>query len=142
VTIFFAILLTVLTFAYITYPLFKQKLRPVSSDEDEKLRELHSRRDTTLSMLKELEFDFKAGILTEEDYGDLEARYKKKGVSILRSIDELAKSTNVEEEIEKQIMELRQQEGQFCPQCGAKYQEGDSFCSRCGTSLRRGEHAD
>jgi cytochrome c-type biogenesis protein CcmI len=142
VTIFIAILLTVLTFAFIAYPLLKQRVRSVDSVEDEKSQELHTKRDTTYSMLKELEFDLQSGILTEEDYQDLEARYKRKAISILRDIDDVGKDTEVEEEIEKQVLELRQSKGQFCPQCGARRQEGDRFCSHCGASLRQGEHVD
>ena len=89
-------------------------------------------------MLKELEFDFQSGILTEEDYRDLEARYKRKAISILRDVDNLEKGTEVEAEIEKQVRELRQSKGRFCSQCGTRCQEGDRFCSRCGTSLSQG----
>ncbi len=136
-TVFIAILLTVLTFVFIAYPLFKQRLWSVDSSENEELQELHSKRDTTYSMLKELEFDFQSGILTEEDYRDLEARYKRKAISILRDVDNLEKGTGVEDEIEKQVLELRQ--GRFCPQCGARRQEDDRFCANCGANLGREE---
>ncbi len=157
-TIFVALILTVLAFAFIAYPLLKQRLRSVDSVENEKLLELHSRRDTTYSMLKELEFDFQSGILTEEDYHDLEIRYKRKAISILRDTDNLEKGTDVEEEIEKQvrklrrgksstideevekeILELRRGKGLFCPQCGARYEESDLFCSQCGANLSKEE---
>ena len=141
-TVLVAVILAVLTFVFIAYPLFKQRLRSADLVEDEKLQELHSKRDTTYSMLKELEFDFQSGILTEEDYRDLEAKYKGKAISILKDIDDLQKSTEVEEEIERQILELRQGKGQFCPQCGVGCREGDRFCSHCGTSLSQGEHID
>ncbi len=137
-TILVALVLTVLTFAFVAYPLFKQRSRSVDSVEDEKLQELHSKRDTTYSMLKELEFDFQSDILTEEDYRDLEARYKGKAITILRDIDDVGKGTDVEEEIEKQVLELRQGKGRFCSQCGASCQEGDRFCSHCGASLGQG----
>ncbi|MFQ6122003.1 MAG: zinc ribbon domain-containing protein [Dehalococcoidales bacterium] len=138
-TVFIAILLTILTFAFIAYPFFKQKWRLVDSAGGEKLRELHSRRDVTYSMLKELEFDLQSGILTEEDYQDLEARYKRKAISILREMDKSEKGSDVDEEIEKQVLELRRSKGRFCPQCGNKYQENDRFCSRCGINLSKGE---
>ncbi len=160
-TIFIALVLTVLTFAFITYPLFKRRSRSVDSVEDEKLLELHSKRDTTYSMLKELEFDFQSGILTGEDYRDLEAKYKRKAVSLLKDIDGLEKDTGVEEQIEKQVLELRKKEDtieeeaereimelrqqgkrSFCNQCGAKYREDDRFCSSCGASLSQGGKVD
>lgn len=140
--VFVALVLAVLTFAFIVYPLLKQKSPSVDSVEDEKLQELRSNRDTTYSMLKELEFDFQSGILTGEDYRDLEARYKRKAISLLRDISDLEKGSGVEEEIERQVLELRRSKGRFCPQCGAGCQEDDRFCSRCGTSLSRGEGVD
>jgi len=141
-TVFVALILVVLIFAFVVYPLFKRRLPSANSVGDEKLQELYSERDTTYSMLKELEFDFQSGILTDEDYHDLETRYKRKAISILRGVDDLEKGTKVEEEIEKQVRELRQSKGQLCPQCGARYQESDRFCSRCGASLSQEEHVD
>ena len=141
-TVFVALILVVLTFAFVVYPLFKRRLPSANSVGDEKLQELHSKRDTTYSMLKELEFDFQSGTLTEEDYRDLEARYKRKAISILRDIEGLEKGISVAEEIEKQVQELRRSKGWFCPQCGARCQEGDRFCSRCGASLSQGERGD
>ncbi len=138
-TLIIGIVLAVLTFSFITYPFFKQRLRSVHSVEVENLREFYSKRDTTYSMLKELEFDFQSGVLTKEDYRDLEARYKRKAISILKDIDDLEKGTEVEEIIEKQVLKLRRGKGQLCPQCGAKYQEDACFCSRCGASLSQGE---
>ena len=137
-----ALVLTMLTFAFIVYPLFKQRSPSVDLVKDEKLQELHSKRDTTYSMLKELEFDYQSGILTEEDYRDLESKYKRKAVSTLRGIDDLAEGTNVEEKIQRQDRELRQSQGRFCPQCGVRYQEGDRFCSSCGVNLSQGGQVD
>ncbi len=135
-TVFFAILLTILAFAFIIYPFFRQRPHSVDSTEGDELQELHARRDTTYSMLKELEFDFQSGILSEEDYRDLQARYKGKAVSILKDMDGLKESPqNIEDEIESHVLKLRQVKKQFCPQCGARYQAGDRFCSQCGAKL-------
>ncbi len=142
-TIFVALVLAVLTFAFIIYPLFKQRSPSADSVvDDEELPELHSKRDTTYSMLKELEFDFQSGILAEGDYRHLEARYKRKAISILRDIDDLKEGTSAEEEIERQVLEIRQSKGQFCPQCGAGYRESDHFCSSCGASLNKEGRVD
>ena len=95
-TVFIAILLTLLTFAFVSYPLFRKRLRSADEVEDGKLRELHVKKNNIYSMLKEMEFDFQSGIITEEDYRDLEARYKRKAISILRDIDELGKNIDTE----------------------------------------------
>ncbi|MEE8413022.1 MAG: zinc-ribbon domain-containing protein [Dehalococcoidales bacterium] len=152
-TIFIALLLTVLTFSFIAYPLFRRRLVSAVSPDDEKYRELSSKRGTTYSMLKELEFDYQSGILTEEDYKDLEVRYKKKAIAILKDADGLEKGTEVGEEIEKQVQALRRgkssqsktdrqpggaSERTFCTQCGSRAQENDKFCASCGAGLSAG----
>ncbi len=90
-TILFAVALTVLTFIWVTYPFFRHKTQLSPAGENKKLEELRSERDTTYSMLKELEFDYQSGIMTEEDYKELEARYKRKAISTLRDIDNAGK---------------------------------------------------
>jgi rubrerythrin len=157
-TVFIALLLTAAVFAFIVYPFFKQKSGMEDTYRDTELEELHSRRDTTYSMLKELEFDYQSGILTEEDYRDLEKRYKRKGISLLKDIDQLGEGPGLDDEIEKQIGKLRRPESKaagpddkiekqignlrqpasaahFCPQCGEKHQTNDRFCAHCGTRL-------
>ncbi len=141
-TVLVALVLTVLTFVFIAYPLLRQRLRTVDSVEDEKLQELYSKRDTAYSMLKELEFDLQSGILTEEDYRDLETRYKRKAVSVLRDIDNLKQDVSAEDKIEKQVLALRQEKGRFCPQCGARSKDGDRFCSSCGANLSQEGQVD
>ncbi len=153
-TVFIALVLTVLAFALVTYPLFKRRSPSGDAVEQEKLQELSSKRDTTYSMLKELEFDLRSGLLTEEDYQDLEARYKRKAISILRDIDDVEDDTTVEEEIEKQVLELRRGKARPRPRVAAESrketaieaevekevlklrQQKGRFCPQCGARCR------
>ncbi len=149
-TTLLAILMVTAVFAYVAYPLFKKdagasRARAVS----ERTSELSSKRDTAYSMIKELEFDYQSGILSREDYIDLEGRYKKKAVAILREIDgakpqgakppggKPAKENTVEDEIEKQVKQLRRVKGRFCTRCGARAEAADRFCASCGAPLGR-----
>ena len=138
-TIFVTLVLTVLAFAFVVYPFFRRRSSSVDAIDDEQLRELYSKRDTTYSFLKEVEFDLQSGMLTDEEHRDLEATYQRKAISILRDIDNLGKDPEMDDEIEKQVLELRQNKGQFCSQCGARRQEGDHFCSKCGANLTKEE---
>ena len=148
-----AIILTILTFAFVFYPFFRRKVRVTGTAGTDKLEELRSERDVTYSMLKELEFDYQSGILTEEDYKELEARYKRKAISTLRDIDMAARGGAEEEldEIEKQVQQLRKSRSgktpgqtkaaakQFCTQCGTEVNQEDKFCSNCGVKLGGGK---
>ena len=107
-SVFIALILTIAVFAFIAYPLFRQKPASAEPTGDDKFRELHSRRDTTYSMLKELEFDYQSGILSEEDYKDLEGRYKRKAISILKDTDSLENGGDAHsDEIESEVQKLR-----------------------------------
>ncbi len=90
-------------------------------------------------MLKELEFDYKSGTLSQEDYSDLEARYKTKAISILKKLDGLQEDSSPEDEIEKQVQRLRRKRGRFCPQCGVKQPTSARFCADCGARLESKE---
>ncbi len=104
-----AILLTGATIAFILLPLFRHNFVSAETADDEKITEDRGR----------------------------ERRSQQKDVSTLKDADKPARSSHVDEEIEKKVAELRQGKGRFCARCGAKYQAGSLFCSKCGASLKR-----
>lgn len=57
--------------------------------ESSELEDLYIQREGTYSTLKELEFDYEAGKLMDEDYRELRARYSAEAVRLLQRIDEL-----------------------------------------------------
>ena len=134
-----AVLLVVATFAAVAYPFLRHQGVSASLGASQNFKELHFKRDHSYAMLKELEFDFQSGTLSEEDYKGLEARYKSKAISILKEIDGLQEEKppqdEIEDNIEKQVRHLRQSKGSFCPQCGAKRPLEARFCTECGTRL-------
>ena len=141
--IFFAILLTVVAFAFLAYPLLRGPRRAVTAVTDADAGDEHvdglvTRRDTTYSMLKELEFDYHSGLLTEEDYHDLEGRYRGKAISILKNLDQAGPAgDDAGDAIERQVAELRREKQRFCSQCGVAARPADRFCANCGVSLQR-----
>ncbi len=155
--IFIALILTVATFVFIAYPLIKQATLSKQVVNDDKQHELYSRRDTTYSMLKELEFDFQSGILTEDDYDDLSKRYKNQAISILKNLDDAGKETSIEDEIEKQVLRMRRGGGKLRPDTInnsgkntmteeklekqiQKLRQGTvQFCSQCGAKHQPGD---
>ena len=49
------------------------------------------------------------------------------------------RSSDIESEIERQVLELRKGEGFRCPQCGVPLKKDDLFCFQCGVHLRKKE---
>ena len=128
-----AFLLLLAVAAYVTYPLLRP---PQKREKEEAERELLSRKETLLSAIKELQFDYELGNLSPKEHRELEEKYEARALSVLRELDHPSPSR--EGEVEREIAALRRaaKERRFCSRCGDKADPGDSFCSRCGASLQ------
>jgi hypothetical protein len=89
VVVFVALLMTAAVFLLVGYPL----LRPgrgkgdlVSTDHSE-LEDLLARRDEAYAAIKELEFEFRLGNLSQRDYEELSACYRQQAEDILRELE-------------------------------------------------------
>jgi len=130
-TIFAAMILAAVGFIAVAYPFLERRQESVTVGRDESSKELLFKRDTAYSMLKELEFDYRAGNLSDEDYRELEERYKARAVSILKKIDDLGNEPPPQDTIEAEVIKLRKGSG-FCTQCGSQRSSGACFCPDCG----------
>ena len=74
------------------------------------------RKEEALAALRELEFEYQTGKVSEEDYAALRTRYAREA---LAARDELGETT----------------ERGMCPACGTETKEGAGFCSSCGGAL-------
>lgn len=133
----------------------------------ERLRELHSRKDSLLSAINDIEFDHGLGKLSTSDYKNLSRKYRAEAAEVLKEIDEAAGGSREtasaddleneirsrrkklvlndyeDEEIEKEILRARESgwsspDAQVCPECGSACGPEDLFCARCGASLKGG----
>lgn len=154
-----ALALGAISLTFVLYPLFRARstAEPLTEEADEKLRELSSKRDWAYAAIKELEFEHEIGSLSDDDFQDLDQRYKTKAVTILKELDgaegkkapddgleaEIMQRRGVrlraplDEALEAEIQERRaaQRSGPFCTQCGARSQPGDRFCAACGANI-------
>ena len=77
---------------YVAWPLLLGRTRAESFFGEEPsepvLQRLLFQRDTVYAAMKELEFDLAMGNLSQEDYQQLQDRYKRKAVAILKRIDD------------------------------------------------------
>jgi hypothetical protein len=93
--------------AYIARPLWRRDVgaEAIVGSEGETIGELLSRRDVAYRALKEIEFDFRAGKLLEEDYQALLARYRAEAVAILQQLDKA--TAELDARIEREVAALR-----------------------------------
>ncbi len=154
---FIVILLSVGVMGYVLYPLiFKREEKPSwtnsSSTVSYSLRELQRKKENIYLAIKELDFDYKMGKLSEGDYQQLRQQLKADATLILQQIDELEKNQygeSLEDQIEKEILAFRKKKkarSQIpasevtlevkCPNCHRLLAAQDKFCSECGTRVQ------
>lgn len=74
------------------------------------------RKEAAIAALRELEFEFQTGKVSEDDYATLRSRYAREA---LAARDELGETID----------------SRSCPGCGTAIREGAKFCSTCGGAL-------
>lgn len=74
------------------------------------------RKDGAIAALRELEFEYQTGKVSDEDYALLRSRYARDAVA---ARDELGETVD----------------SNACPGCGATAKQGAKFCASCGGKL-------
>lgn len=137
--------------AYAMFPLLG-KQRAVSVRQSEaahQRRELLARKDAVYAAIKDLDFEFKAGKLSERDYQALKEDYRLRALNLLKMSRQLRERAEVDDPAACAACGHRNQPGgRFCGSCGAVLdQEGscpgcgtptspnDQYCSVCGATL-------
>jgi hypothetical protein len=121
----------------------------LTSESDERFKQLTSEKEGAYATIKELEFDLEMGKLSTEDYETLKGQYMLEALDCMKEIDALQSNQSrkesltekdIEDEIEQEVSQLRNNrskktDGVFCTHCGTKASSEDRFCSKCGTRI-------
>ena len=109
---------------------------------DDELTETEARKRVALLALRDVEYDFLAGKLDENDYRSLKGELTAEALAALEA-DEKAREQvgsmgpeDVEAEIAAIRMGLQGSDGPACSDCGYVNEPGSRFCSACGHALQ------
>lgn len=92
-------------------------------------------RLAVLSALRDLDFDFQVGKVSEEDYASLRARLVVEAAQYLPSRCCAQDDKNDEIEALIQARKASKAKAPVCAQCGETLETGIRFCPRCGTAV-------
>ncbi len=107
IALLIALVLSVGALAFVVWPLLKRGPAPVLV-EDDRLTELLGRKDAVLKAIKDLEFDYQVGKLSEEDYQVYDQRLRRQAVALLQQIEQVApQSADVDAALEAEIAQRR-----------------------------------
>ena len=107
--------------------------------EDE-LTDTEARKRVTLLALRDVEYDFLAGKLDEEDYLSLKADFTAEALAALEADATASKPHFLDDDVEAEITKIRAalRSGLMCRSCGFGNEDGSHFCSECGQELKIG----
>ena len=102
---------------------------------------LSVQKETLYSAIRDLDFDFQTGKVDHEDYAALRHRLEAEAIQILRQIDRVDPLAELDGELERQILALRQASPPYpslsiptvsCIACRVRLHGNENFCPACG----------
>ncbi len=126
---------------FILQPVVKGLHASLVRAEDE-LTDTEARKKVALLALRDVEYDYLAGKLDENDYRSLKSELTVEALAALEA-DEAARAAladgqaSGDVDLEAEIARVRSKlkAGPLCPSCGYANEEGSRFCSACGSPL-------
>jgi hypothetical protein len=107
--------------------------------ENPELKHLEERRATLFENLKDLQFEYLQGKLSDEDYQALKQNFQNDLAVVMASIDMQKKSSgssaSASRGSEKPSPAERQTAAIRCASCDAENSAGQRFCGSCGAQL-------
>src|SRR5680860_750028 len=117
---------------YVGYPLLRERWVEEETEMPEEMSDLYHRKEATYSALKELEFDYRTGKLSESDFRELEDRYRADGVEIREAATiKRGSGAPVRESASAPVVPA----AGLCGSCGAVNAESAKFCGSCGVKV-------
>ncbi|MBI3740068.1 MAG: zinc ribbon domain-containing protein [Chloroflexi bacterium] len=110
---------------------FRQKHLKNNKKSDTRAQN-EERRVAVLSALRDLDFDYKIGKVSDEDYVPVRAGLVAEAAQTIQQQDEEDKR------LETLIQARRASRGLKCEQCGSSVEAGNHFCPKCGTPVNSG----
>jgi rRNA maturation endonuclease Nob1 len=126
--------------AAICTPLFRRETSLESAIIEETQWDLLQRKkEVILGNIQDLEFEYKCGKLSEEDYQKIRAEMSAEAAQVFQEVETLESSADLDALIRREISarKSRMNTNQAsCPTCGSKNPTTKKFCADCGAKLK------
>ena len=102
---------------------------------------LQRKKEVVLGNIQDLDFEYKCGKLSEEDYKHVRAGMSAEAAAVLRQIDEIEQSRDLAALIRREVSDRRGRTRgttatHDCPGCGSRNPLSNKFCAECGVKLK------
>ena len=137
-------ILALIAIIFILKPLFRGMEETDSEAPISPAQKLTHEKEGVYLAIREVEFDHRTGVVSDEDYKALVARYRARAIELMKAIDKLeggipgqVPADSVESEIRTTLAQDSRTAAPLprCPACGAESLPVHRFCTKCGRTL-------
>jgi hypothetical protein len=102
------------------------------------IQHLEDRKHDIYDNLRDLQFEYRLGKLTDDDYQQTKQALQKELAVVLSETEQTLKNLGLSA-VRKQAKPIAQAaqtpKGTVCPHCGANFKENLKFCGECGKAI-------
>jgi hypothetical protein len=134
-------LLSSAVLAAICVPLFRRDNSLESAIIEETQWDLLQRKkEVILGNIQDLDFEYKCGKLSEEDYTTIRSEMRGEAALVLQEIDSIESTQDLDALIRQEVLARKQTakglSSTKCPSCGLDNPAKNKFCAECGVKLK------
>ena len=134
------VLLTIAVTFFVMTPILQSRSRRgrlAKTDRNHRASDLEERKKNIYATIKDIEFDYEMGKLSEEDFQELRQRYKDEAIHVLKELDKSEmKRPKKKQGVQVAGKSATPKAASFCWVCGTPTTSNDKFCLNCGTNLQ------
>jgi rRNA maturation endonuclease Nob1 len=134
-TIALAIALTLGILVFVLFIRGKDVPEPVPVSP---LQHLEDRKAAIYDNLRDLQFEYRVGKLSDADYQQMKLSLQKELAGVLAEMETTAKTLGLvtkQSAPAKRAEAVRRDGGNKCPHCGAAFAKPMKFCGECGKAM-------
>lgn len=97
---------------------------------------LDERKAAIYENLRDLQFEYRLGKLSDEDYQATKKDLQKELAAVLAEVDRIREKVFHVKQAPVKKPEPEKLSGSLCPSCGAKFDKDLKFCGECGKPMK------
>jgi hypothetical protein len=98
---------------------------------------LDDRKAAIYENLRDLQFEYRVGKLSDEDYQSTKRDLQKELAVVMSEVDKLKAQLGVNGAAPPPMPKPEPADGTVCPSCGAKFEKALKFCGECGKPMAK-----
>jgi RNA polymerase subunit RPABC4/transcription elongation factor Spt4 len=126
--------------AFIAYPLLREPRRATVRrvPKIERQEEMLAEKETVYAAINDLDFEYRTGKLSDDDYAELRKGYRARALNILKELDETQSDCKSTASRCAFCGHINPRGSNFCEECGAGL-GGEPACEKCGSAHEPGD---